>query len=175
MAYSLFIRAAELGHCKGAYSAANMLFHGKTNEESSGKFTRRSDDEHNRIITLYRQAAFGGIAEAMNALGLMLEDSAAIQTTKPNQVNYSLEALCEAARWYYTATEHGMLEAACNLAALGAKSVEYNVRLGLEELVGEAGVTHRVQQCLTQAITSGHPRSNIFRSALEKLNATLLR
>jgi TPR repeat protein len=62
---------------------------------------------------LYRQAAVGGISDAMNSLGLLLEDGRGCSGQRPNPY--------EAASWYLQSCKGrngGIHEAAVNLALL---------------------------------------------------------
>jgi hypothetical protein len=122
--YSNFLWASRLGHAKSALCAANMLYEScvmatKQPRQVTASFldanvatsTNLESSElaisHNLqfAASLYHQAANGGIVEAMNAYGVMLEDGSV------NGLRGGDAALELAATWYHAAAEGGLLEA----------------------------------------------------------------
>jgi hypothetical protein len=78
--------AAELGHARGAFFAANLIY-----AQASPHNLRSLCD----AAELYQQAAVGGIVEAMNCYGILLEEGRASES--------GLRDLHLAAAWYYQA------------------------------------------------------------------------
>jgi len=118
----------------------------------------------------------GGLGEAMNALGLLLEEEYSSVLTGGGQSAYApetAEMLCDAIRWYFTAAEHGVMEAACNLAFLISRGDNRLTPTDIEAVVGEPDASEQLQRWLVQSIAMGHPRSSLFKSALEQFSARL--
>lgn len=127
--YSNFLWASRLGHAKSAMCAANMLYescmmatarpHRDTTHDAPPAITdinfvaTTNTISSERIIShnlmfaanLYLQAARGGIVEAMNAYGVMLEDGT-VHGSKGKNTSPQ-----KAATWYHAAAEGGLLEA----------------------------------------------------------------
>jgi len=95
--------AAALGHADAAYRAANILYSGR------GLNVCSNSDMHS-ACSMYLQAAQGGVAAAMNAYALLLEDGRATYNQQPD--------LLEAAKWYHASVAAGDTNAPSNLALL---------------------------------------------------------
>lgn len=120
-AYEQFLWAAERGNQRASLHAARMLYDEARNLEDSSEVgdiaaTEKYQDRYNAAAVLFRYAAEYGISEAMNSLGLMLEDGSAKVDGRPDHA--------EAARWYLAAAGAGSIEAAGNLALLLAAKGE---------------------------------------------------
>jgi TPR repeat protein len=145
-----YLWAAEKGHSKAAFCAANILYmYGDdTSREGSGGealLYRR------RALDLYKQASQAGIPDAMNSLGLMLEGDENYGSSKADDLE-------NAAREYYGAACLGHQEATLNLALLLASGKistfvlpsgqEMTLRLSLEwlEQKGQVSKDHLISK-----------------------------
>lgn len=114
-AYEQFLWAAERGNQRASLHAARMLYDEARNLEESSEVgdqqaVEKCRDRYNAAAVLFRYAAEYGIPEAMNSLGLMLEDGSAKVDGRPDHA--------EAAKWYLAAAGAGSIDAAGNLALL---------------------------------------------------------
>lgn len=101
-------RAADAKHAKAAFYAANLLYArgGSAGDGGHDGFDRDLVE----AAKYYAQAATAGIAEAMNAYALLLEDGRATPD--------GLKDPYAAATWYYEACIHDHADAFLNLALM---------------------------------------------------------
>lgn len=101
-------RAADAKHAKAAFYAANLLYArgGTAGDGGHDGFDRDLVE----AAKYYAQAATAGIAEAMNAYALLLEDGRATPD--------GLKDPYAAATWYYEACIHDYADAFLNLALM---------------------------------------------------------
>lgn len=115
---------------------------------------------------LYKHAAESGVAEAMNALGIMLEDGTASPSGVPNPA--------EAARWFLAAAGIGSVEAAGNLALLlAAKGGGFDFPdTGIILPSGERASPMELEAWLDGLAqrASGDPKAQWLRDAVSRLS-----
>jgi hypothetical protein len=165
-AYEQYLWAAERGNHRAALHAARMLYdEAKALEEhatgSPGEL-EKCRDRYNAAAVLYRYAAEFGVPEAMNALGLMLEDGSAKIDGVPDEA--------EAARWYLAAAGVGSIEAAGNLALLlAAKGGGFD--FGVETPTGYRATPSELEAWLDSLAqrAAGNPRAQWLRDAVARL------
>lgn len=170
-AYEQYLWAAERGNHRAALHAARMLYdEAKALEEhatgSPGEM-EKCRDRYNAAAVLYRYAAEFGVPEAMNALGLMLEDGSAKIDGTPDDA--------EAARWYLAAAGAGSVEAAGNLALLlAAKGGRFD--FGVETPTGYRATPSELEAWLDSLAqrAAGNPRAQWLRDAVSRLTGRTL-
>lgn len=105
-----YLSAAAKGHAKAAYCAANILYM-FADASNNNSMKGESAVYLHKALSLYEQAAEGGIADAMNSMGLILEGEDVFRESK--QADLEL-----AARMYFEAAAGSHEEATLNLALL---------------------------------------------------------
>ena len=99
-------KGARSNHGLSALAAGNILYW--MEDKSSIKSSNKASFVE--IASHYSSAAYSGIPEAMNSLGLLLEDGSGSETATPDPKN--------AAGWYHMAATKGYNDATLNLALL---------------------------------------------------------
>ncbi len=95
-----YLYAAKAGHAKAACFAGNILY------DRADLY----DHSFDKLVSLYRQAAEGGVPQAMNSYGLLLEDGRASRSHQKD--------IYGAATWYYESCRYKYVKGFLNLAML---------------------------------------------------------
>lgn len=170
-AYEQFLWAAERGNQRASLHAARMLYDEARNLEESStvddeQALEKCRDRYNAAAVLFRYAAEYGIPEAMNSLGLMLEDGSAKIDGRPDHA--------EAAKWYLAAAGAGSIEAAGNLALLlAAKGEGFDFPdSGLVTTSGHRFTSLELEAWLDSLAqkATGNPRAQWLRDAVARLS-----
>lgn len=170
-AYEQFLWAAERGNQRASLHAARMLYDEARNLEESSTVNdkealEKCRDRYNAAAVLFRYAAEFGIPEAMNSLGLMLEDGSAKIDGRPDHA--------EAAKWYLAAAGAGSIEAAGNLALLlAAKGEGFDFPdSGLVTNSGHRFTSVELEAWLDNLAqkSTGNPRAQWLRDAVSRLS-----
>lgn len=148
-AFNNYMAAAKLGHSTSAELAANLLYN-------------RVDMYDNGIemmAKLYKQAAEGGIARAMNNLGLLLEDGRA-------SANHTKDVYAAAA-WYFEACHRKYEKAFINLSMLLATDTIFS----FQTIHGELVTLAEAMQFLEDHLPPATPDDDLqcFRTMMETI------
>lgn len=154
--------AAKRGHSKAALYLGNMYYSGQGVEKDITK-----------AFDAYLEAAIEGkIPEAMNALGILLEDGGRVIVDEPTGQILDADRrldLLEAAKWYYDAAmNHNYVESATNLASLLAKNT------ALQELETNDGTILSYFQMKENLLDKFPPLEDVFDEYEEIFQQSLL-
>ena len=107
--FSQYLVAASAGHANSCFCLANLFYRGIGTKMDT-----------NKAFYYYKKAAVSGrIPEAMNSLGILLEDTALSLAADPNSVEEFEKKLLEAVSWFFEATfSYNFLMAGENLLNL---------------------------------------------------------
>jgi hypothetical protein len=152
-------RAADVGHAKAALYAANLLYArgGHAGDGGHNGFDRDLVE----AAKYYGQSARVGIAEAMNAYALLLEDGRATED--------GLKDSYAAATWYYEACLHDYTDAFLNLALMLATDPIHSFSTVNGEIVTLGQITKFLDNNLP--LEMDRDKLDTFRSLIEQVYA----